>query len=100
MPAFLAPLIGVAARVAGPAIARVAGPALARGASRVVGPAISAGAKRALPMLGAAAKNPVVRGAMIGHAVTSSMGGGQQGGGRKENFDNWFPGQGNNGAMY
>jgi hypothetical protein len=51
-------------------------------------------------MLGKAAKNPMVRGAMIGHAVTSSMGGGQQGGGRKENFDNWFPGQGNNGAMY
>jgi len=99
MPAFIAPLIGVAARVAGPAIARVAGPALARGASRVVGPAVSAGAKRALPMLGKVAKSPIARGAMIGHAMTSGMGGGQ-GGGRKENFDNWFPGQGNNGASY
>jgi len=98
MPAFLAPLIGVAARVAGPAIARAVGPAALRGASRVVGPAVSAGAKRALPMLGAAAKNPMVRGAMIGHAMTKGMGGG--GSGRKENFDNWFPGQGNDGAMY
>ena len=99
MPAFLAPLIGVAARVAGPAIARAVGPAALRGASRVVGPAVSAGAKRALPMLGAAAKNPMVRGAMIGHAMTKGMGGGG-GSGRKENFDNWFPGQGNDGAMY
>jgi hypothetical protein len=99
MPAFIAPLIGAVARAAGPAIARAVGPAALRGASRVVGPAVSAGAKRALPMLGKAAKSPVVRGAMIGHAVTSVMGGGQ-GGGRKENFDNWFPGQGNNGAMY
>jgi hypothetical protein len=50
-------------------------------------------------MLGKVAKSPVARGAMIGHAMTSGMGGGQ-GGGRKENFDNWFPGQGNNGASY
>ena len=35
MPAFLAPLIGVAARVAGPAIARAVGPAALRGASRM-----------------------------------------------------------------
>ncbi len=96
MPAFLAPLIGVAARVAGPAIARAAGPMLTRGASRVVGPAISAGAKRALPMLGKVAKNPMAMGAIGFSAGQGSAGGG----GRKENFDNWFPGQGNNGAMY
>lgn len=99
MPAFLAPLIGVAARVAGPAIARAVGPAALRGASRVVGPAVSAGAKRALPMLGKVAKSPITRGAMIGHALTKGMGGGQSSS-RQENFDNWFPGQGNNGAMY
>jgi hypothetical protein len=49
-------------------------------------------------MLGKVAKSPVARGAMIGHALTKGMGGG--GSGRKENFDNWFPGQGNDGAMY
>ena len=97
MPAFIAPLIGIAARAAGPAIARAVGPAALRSASRVVGPAVSAGAKRALPMLGKVAKNPMVRGAMIASALTPGGGGS---GGRKENFDNWFPGQGNNGAMY
>ena len=99
MPAFLAPLIGVAARAAGPAIARAVGPAAARGAARVVGPAISAGAKRAVPMLSKAAKNPMVRGAAIGMMANNILSGGGAGG-RKENFDNWFPGQGNNGAMY
>lgn len=81
MPAFIAPLIGAAARVAGPALARA-------GASRVVGPAISAGAKRALPMLGKVTKNPMAMGA-IGFAAGQ---GSAAGGGRKENFNNWFPG--------
>ena len=88
MPAFIVPLIGAAARVAGPAIARAVGPAALRGASRVVGPAVSAGAKRALPMLGKVAKNPMAMGA-IGFAAGQ---GSAAGGGRKENFNNWFPG--------
>jgi hypothetical protein len=50
-------------------------------------------------MLSKAAKNPMVRGAAVGMMANNILSGGGAGG-RKENFDNWFPGQGNNGAMY
>lgn len=101
MPAFIAPLIGAVARAAGPAIARAAAPAAraaaGRAASFVAGRGgIGAVGKQAM---GVVAKTPALRAGVIGLAAGKMLGGGQSSS-RQENFDNWFPGQGNNGAMY
>lgn len=100
MPAFLAPLIGVAARAAAPAIARAAAPmaraAMGRAATFAAGRGGVAGMARGA--VGAVAKSPLKAG-LVGFAAGKALGGGQSSS-RQENFDNWFPGQGNNGAMY
>lgn len=74
MPAFLAPLLAGVARVAAPAVARVAG----------------AGGMRAAA--GAAVKSPMVKGMVIGNAMSSA---GRNANLQQGQMDGWFPGQGN-----
>jgi hypothetical protein len=85
------PLIGAVARAAAPAIGRaVAGRAATFVASR--GGAAAVGRQA----LGVVAKTPALRAGMIGYGL-----GKMSGGGRQENFNNWFPGsQDQDGTMY
>jgi hypothetical protein len=49
--------------------------------------------------MGVVAKTPALRAGAIGFGLGKMMGGGQSASRNKE-FDNWFPGQGNDGTMY
>jgi len=87
------PLIGAVVRAAGPTIGRAvvgrAGQFVAsRGGAAAVG-------KQAL---GVVAKTPALRAGAIGYGLGKMTGG--QSASRNQEFDNWFPGQGNDGTMY
>ena len=101
MPAFLAPVIGAVARAAAPAIARAAAPAARAAVGRATQFAAGRGGAMGLARgaMGVVSKTPALRAGAIGYGIAKMTGGGQSAS-RQENFDNWFPGQGSNGAMY